>query len=108
MALLKRIRPDSAVKSAQRNSTPLQVVSALQIVLDLDVHHDRTGLLNLADASQLHAIAEARGDIAGRRVGAQVVGRNAGEQEEDQETAGQDHEHERRSDRQQSIGHALA
>jgi len=39
--LLIRIRPSSAVKVAERNSTPLQVVTALQIVLDLDMHDDR-------------------------------------------------------------------
>ena len=66
LGLFERIRPDSAVKSAQRNPAPLQVVSALQIVLDLDVHDDRTGLLNLADAAELHAIGEAGGDIARR------------------------------------------
>src|SRR5208282_284284 len=71
--LIVRIRPDSAIKAAQRNAPPLQVISALQIVLDLDVHDDRTGLLNLADASQLHAIAETRGDVAGRSVGSEVA-----------------------------------
>src|SRR5882762_7794876 len=71
--LLIRIRPSSAVEVAQRNATPLQVVTALQIVLDLDVHDDGTRLLNLANAAQLHAICEASGDVARRSVSAQVV-----------------------------------
>ena len=103
--LLIGIRPASAVEIAQRNPAPFQIVGALQIVLDLDVHDGRAGLLNLSDAAQLHAIREAGGDIAGWSVGAQIARRNAGKKKEDQKTPGHDHQHERRSDGQQSVSH---
>src|SRR5260370_16071242 len=73
LGLLIGIRPSSAVEVAQRNSTPLQVVTALQVVLDLDVHDDSAGLLNLTNAAELHAIGEAGGNIARRSVSAQVL-----------------------------------
>ncbi len=43
------------------------------VAIDLNVHHQRTGLLNLADAAQLHAIAEPGGNFADWSVGAQIA-----------------------------------
>src|SRR5277367_781896 len=103
--LLERIRPGFAVESAERDSTPLQIVAALRVVLNLDVHDDRARLLNLADASQLHAIAEAGGDVASGSVGTQVARRNPGKEEEDQKAAGHDHQHQYGSNGKQSVGH---
>src|SRR5258706_12860672 len=51
VSLYEWIRPDSAVKLAEGNTSPLQIVGALKIVFDLDVHDDGAGLLNLPDPS---------------------------------------------------------
>ena len=56
-----RVEPGRAIEHIQRHTTPLQVVRPMQIAVDLDVHHQRIGLLYLANLAELHVIAEAGG-----------------------------------------------
>src|SRR5207253_8400 len=70
-------RPVPPVKQAERNATPFQVVGAPAIAINLDMHHHRIGLLNLADPAELHAIAESGGELTARGISAEITGRDA-------------------------------
>ena len=76
----------------------------MRVAIDLHVHHDRARLLNLPDASQLHAIAEADGHVAAARKRSQVTGRHARQQEEDRRSARQNqhNQHRRRACQKES------
>src|SRR5579863_1842431 len=77
-----RVEPGLAIKDVQGYAAPLQVVSAMRIAVDLNMHHQRTGLLYLADLAELYPVAEAGADLAAAREGAEVSGRYAGQHEE--------------------------
>src|ERR1700733_839282 len=102
----KGIRPLAAVEIIERNASPLQFIESLSIVVDLDMHDDGAGLLNLADASKLQVIGKAGRDVAGRSVSGQVSGRNAGQKKENKKTSSEDQNHQRRGNGDQAVGHA--
>ncbi len=73
VTLRKWIRPDPSIKLAEGDAAPLQVVGALEIVLDLHVHDDGTGLLYLPDPSQLYPVGESGGKVAAGGIVAQIA-----------------------------------
>src|SRR4051812_4487980 len=75
--VVMRISPGSAVEVAERNSPPLQVIGPGLVPINLDVHHHRAGLLNLANAPQLDVVAEASGQFIAGGIGAQVSSRES-------------------------------
>ncbi len=99
--LVARAGPGVAVEIGKRDAAPMQVVAADRVAVDLDVHDDGVGLLDLADLAQLDVIAEAGGEVGAEGVAAQVSRGHAGHQEEDDGAADEDHEHQRRSDARQ-------
>ena len=88
-------RPDVSIEVGERDSSPVQVVSSGLVAFDLDVHHDRIGLLNLSDLSQSYGIAESRCEICSIRVSAQVTRGDAGHYEEERGCADQHQQDER-------------
>ena len=69
----------------------MQVVQAARVAINLYVHHDRIGLLNLSDPAQLNVIAEAGGKVGAEGVAAEVAGRHAGQKKENGRCAQQNH-----------------
>lgn len=94
--LRMRIEPGLAVEHIQGHTAPLQVVSAMCIAIDLDVHHQRVGLLYLADLAELHLVAEAGAECVVPGKGAEISGRCAGQHEENRRRAQQDEDREQR------------
>ena len=76
------IRPVPAVKVAERDSTPFQIETAMIIAINLNVHYDRTRLLDLADSSQFNLVAESGGNFAAWRIRTQITGGNARQHKE--------------------------
>ena len=105
-ALLERIRPDFAVEMAEGDAPPFQIVGALQIILNFNVHDHRVRLLDLTDAAELHAVGEAGGYVACRGVSREIARRHARQHKEHQKAAGHDQQHEHRRRGQQHVGHA--
>src|SRR5579872_4072013 len=75
--LLGRIGPGLPIELAQRNSAPVDVVVAAGIAVDLDVHHDSVGLLDLPDLAEANILAEAGGEIGTEGISAKVADRHA-------------------------------
>ena len=73
--------PAGSTSSCRRNLPARLRASAERtgraVAIDLDVHYYRVGLLNLPNAAQLHAIAEAGGEISAERIAAQISRRHA-------------------------------
>src|SRR5580698_363489 len=89
-----RIEPSLAVEDIQGHTAPLQVVSAMRIAIDLDVHHQRVGLLYLADLAELHLVAESGVEHVVPGEGAEISGRCPGQDEENCRRAQQDEDRE--------------
>src|ERR1700690_4213309 len=80
--MLVGIRTGSTIEEAQPYAPPLQIVGPVRVAIDLNVHHQCARLLNLADSSQLHAITEPGGDLAGWCVSAQIAARSSWQHKE--------------------------
>src|ERR1700688_2757402 len=76
------IRPGTAVEVTERDSAPFQVEAAAFISINLDVHHHRAGLLDLADASEFYVVTEPSRDFAAGRIRAHISRGDTGQEEE--------------------------
>src|SRR5690242_13293075 len=80
---LVRIRPCLSVEDAERHATPLEIGGAGLIAIKLNVHDQRTGLLDLPDTPKLHGVAESSGNFAASAKGAEIPARNSWQNEKD-------------------------
>jgi hypothetical protein len=93
-----------AVESRQGHAAPMQVGAADRVAINLNVHNDCTGLLDLANLPQLDTIAEAGREVGAERISAHVSRRHAWHHEEHNSAADQNHQHQRRGDPRQREG----
>ncbi len=103
--LRMRIEPGLAIENVQGHAAPLQVVGAMRIAIDLDMHHQRVGLLNLADPTELHLVAETGAEFVASGEGAEVSSRDAGQDKENRRRAQHDQERKQGRSASQRKGH---
>ena len=77
----------------------------MRIAVDLDVHHQRIGLLYLANLAELYVVAEAGADFAAASKGAEISGRDAGQHKENRRRAQHDQERKHGRSAGQREGH---
>src|SRR5258708_6550018 len=88
------IGPVLPVEILKANSAPVKGILTASVAFDLDMHHHGVRLLDLSNLSQLHAIAETRGEIGPKRVRLKISCRHARQQKEHCSSAQQYHEHQ--------------
>ena len=82
--LIEGIRPTVAIKAAECDAAPFQVIGAARVAVNLNMHDNGIGLLNLADLAELYSVAEAGRQVAGGCVRTQVAGRNTRQKEKNE------------------------
>src|SRR5690242_16263684 len=80
---LVRIGPCLSVEDAERHATPLEIGRPGLIAINLNVHDQRTGLLDLPDTPKLHGVAESGGNFAASGKSAEIAARNSWQNEKD-------------------------
>ena len=102
--LFSRIRPGVAVEFRQRHAAPVQVGAADRVAVNLDVHDDCAGLLDLSNLPQLDVIAEPGREVGAERIAAHVSRRHARHHEEHGRAANENHQHQPGCDPRQREG----
>ena len=102
-------RPAASVEHAQRQTTPLQIgIGAGGVAIDLHMHDHRARLLDLADSSKFHFVAEAGDELVTLRQRAQISAALPRQNEKQQKAGHGNSTHQRRRRPRERLGKALA